>query len=301
MIPDFLISAQVWHPDFSNHGRGHQSNLWYFFRDPVPRLQHPRESGLTWVPQAYFSQCGYPKQYFPLAWGWLHRPWSGWWKLGSYMVMPQSCALVLGIYGSDTNADYWNHSTPLQQKKCIIATQSTSTWPMDCWLVGCGGDEGFQLAHERSALRYMSLHYTPLHHVWLMTLCDFLLDLHATYIRIPACKKHSTISNTLLLLLFANAMGFHCMNLIWFDAMTASTHAKQSVVVEAFILQVSCSAPLESWSFFNSGQDSSPTVSWSNVVVSEGTHEFAHRPVWKEENAAPDLQKSWFALKVLKS
>lgn len=191
------------------------------------------------------------------------------------------------------------HTPPA--KKCIIATQSTSTWPMDCWLVGCGGDEGFQLAHERSALRYMSLHYTPLHHVWLMTLCDFLLDLHATYIRIPACKKHSTISNTLLLLLFANAMGFHCMNLIWFDAMTASTHAKQSVVVEAFILQVSCSAPLESWSFFNSGQDSSPTVSWSNVVVSEGTHEFAHRPVWKEENAAPDLQKSWFALKVLKS
>lgn len=132
--------------------------------------------------------------------------------------MPQSCALVLGIYGSDTNADYWNHSTPLQQKKCIIATQSTSTWPMDCWLVGCGGDEGFQLAHERSALRYMSLHYTPLHHVWLMTWCDFLLDLHATYIRIPACKKHSTISKHTAIAIYL-PMPWGSIAWTWYDLM----------------------------------------------------------------------------------
>ena len=161
------------------------------------------------------------------------------------------------------------------------------------WLVGCGDHEDCLLAHERRALCYI-----PLHSIWLMT---FMLFASTSYL---TCTQHtsefqnvkSTVQyqNTLLLPFICQGHGvpLHELDMIWcYD----SLHTCRAISHGGIIYFAS----LESWSFLKSGQDSFPTVSRSAIVVSEGTHEFAHRPVWKEENAAPDLQRAGWLWKSL--
>ena len=132
------------------------------------------------------------------------------------MIIPQCCALVLGICGFDTKADYWNDCTPPAIFFGIIGTQSTSIWPMDCWLVGCGDHEDFLLAHERRVLCYI-----PLHSIWLMT---FMLFAWTSYL---TCTQHtsefqnvkSTVQyqHTLLLPFICQGHGvpLHELDMIW--------------------------------------------------------------------------------------